>query len=171
MESRVMPKKNPSVRKKKAARRQSAGRSKSKNKTKGRAPSFDRKIAERWTPALVRDGWTPISECFLKYYSTLRPEITVQEAMFIVHLMMHKWDRKPPYPAFKTIAARMGCGHQAARGYARSLEKKKYLRREMRVNERNLFHLDGLFNALEERLVEEKKKAKAKQETEGRRDD
>lgn len=69
--------------------------------------------------------------------------------MLIIHLMLHKWTNEPPYPAFKTLAKRMGISDTAVRGHARSLEFKKYLKRQKRVNDTNLFYLEPLFDALE----------------------
>lgn len=68
--------------------------------------------------------------------------------MFVVHLMQYKWDEKAPFPAYKTIAQRMHVSVKTARRWAASLEKKGYLRREMRVAETNRFHLKGLIDAL-----------------------
>ena len=69
--------------------------------------------------------------------------------MFIIQLMRYKWDEKAPFPAFKTIARKMGVSDSAARGLARSLEKKGYLQRQMQVGQTNRFHLQKLFTALE----------------------
>lgn len=108
-----------------------------------------RDIAARWTPALIAGGFTPISDFFLDNYHRLSPPISHAEAMFIAHLMRHKWDASAPYPSLKSIAMKMGVSPQAARLYARNLEKKGYLRREMMVGETNRFHLPPLFQALE----------------------
>jgi DeoR/GlpR family transcriptional regulator of sugar metabolism len=62
--------------------------------------------------------------------------------------MQHKWDEKAPFPAYKTIARRMHVSSKTARRWAKSLEQKGYLRREMRVSETNRFHLKGLIDAL-----------------------
>lgn len=120
-----------------------------------------RDIAKRWTPALVKNGWTPVSDDFLKLYAELNPVITSSEAMFIVHLMLHKWDCEAPFPAFKTIAARMGLTEAQARTHARNLERKKYLRREMRVGETNRFHLEPLFKAVEAHQLRKEQMAAA----------
>lgn len=119
--------------------------------------------AERWTPQLVKGGWTPVSDFFLHYYHALSPPITHGEAMLIIQLMTHKWDKEPPFPAFKTLAKRMGIRPAQARALARSLEKKKYLERQKRVGQPNRFKLEPLFEKLEELRNQKIKELQASQ--------
>lgn len=120
-------------------------------------PTPDTKIAgitKRWTPELIRArGFTPISNYFLESYSTLRPAITMREAMFIVHLMSFKWDEKNPFPSFTKLSSQMGISLSAARAYGRSLEKKGYINRERREGATTVFDLQPLFDRLEARLA------------------
>ena len=109
----------------------------------------DRKPQDRWTPALIADGYTPVSNFFLEHYHNLMPEITHGEAMLIIQLMSFKWDADMPYPCFKTLANRMLLKDAQARSLARKLEKKGYLRRHIRINQPNRFDLNPLFEALE----------------------
>jgi hypothetical protein len=106
-------------------------------------------IAKRWTPTLVRSGWTPISTFFIDNYHRLEPTLTSLEAMLVVHLMRHKWDERHPHPSFATLARRMGVTATATRNHARSLEKKRYLNRILTQGESNQFDLTPLFYALE----------------------
>ena len=104
---------------------------------------------KRWAPSLKDDGWVPVSTFFLENYHRLKPfDLTYGEAMFLVHLMQHKWDENAPFPAYKTISNRMHVSAKSARRWAASLEQKGYLKREMRVGETNRFHLKGLMDAL-----------------------
>lgn len=112
-------------------------------------PQLARQVSSRWTPALVRDGFVPVADYFLANYSRLAPPITHSEAMFLIHVFRYKWDAAAPFPSFKAIASMMGVSVQSARAYARSLEQKKYLTREMRVGATNRFHFHLLFAALE----------------------
>src|SRR4051812_27140574 len=112
-----------------------------------------REVASRWTPALVGGGWTPISDFFLESYRKLNPPISNPEALFVIHLMRHKWDDQHPFPGFATIAKRMGISTTAARGHARALEGKGYLQRVMRIGTTNRFDLRPLFHALEKLLA------------------
>ena len=108
-----------------------------------------REVAARWTPALVAGGWTPISDFFLDNYHKLQPKITGPEVLLVLHLMRHKWDATAPFPALKTLAKRLGVSSTSVRNTARSLEAKKYLKRQMRIGSTNRFDLTPLFRALE----------------------
>ncbi len=109
-----------------------------------------RDVTRRWTEKLAKGGWTPVVQVFLEHYASLSPPITTPEAIFIIHLMSFKWDEKMPWPAFKTLAKRMGVSTTAVRNHARSLDVgKKYLVRHPRVGQPNLFDLKPLFVALE----------------------
>lgn len=94
-----------------------------------------------------------MSVFFLEHYSTLTPPLTNAEALFVIHLIRHKFDAEAPYPGFPTLARRMGVTPTAARGYARSLERKGYLKRESRTAQTNKFLLEPLFEALERILL------------------
>jgi DNA-binding MarR family transcriptional regulator len=94
-------------------------------------------------------GHVQISTFFLENYHRLKPyPLTYGEAMFIVHLMQHKWGVEAPYPGYKTLAKRMAVSDKTARRLAKSLQDKKYLVREIREARTNKFHLDKLINAL-----------------------
>lgn len=115
---------------------------------------------KRWASALKPDGFVPVSTFFLENYHRLKPfDLTYGEAMFVVHLMQHKWDENAPFPAYKTIAQRMRVSAKSARRLAASLEQKGYLKREMRVGVTNRFHSKGLMDA----LVKLKKRTKSKE--------
>jgi len=114
-----------------------------------------RSIASRWTASLAVHGWTPISDFFLDQYRQLG--ITNLEAMFIVHLVRHKWTAEMPFPGFKRLAKRMGMTPTAVRAHARSLEKKGLLRRVERSGKANLFDLRPLFEKLEQRILPQPK--------------
>lgn len=118
-------------------------------RTKKTPPAKTRTPADRWTKALVKNGWTPVSDEFLRLYGDLYPSISNGEAMFIIQLLSFKWDEKMPRPGFKTIAKRMGISDTQARTYARNLEKNAYLGRVSRVGQTNRFDLTPLFKALE----------------------
>lgn len=108
-------------------------------------------FAEMWAAELEDDGHVRISTFFLENYHRLKPySLTHGEAMFIVHLMQHKWGKDAPYPGYKMIAKRMGVSDKTARRLAKSLEDKKYLVREVRQANTNRFHLAKLMAALVE---------------------
>ena len=106
-------------------------------------------FAKKWAAELESDGHVQVSTFFLENYHRLKPySLTHGEAMFIVHLMQHKWGADAPYPGYKTIAKRMDVSDKTARRLAKSLEDKKYLVREVRQANTNRFHLTKLMSAL-----------------------
>jgi DNA-binding MarR family transcriptional regulator len=106
-------------------------------------------FAKMWAAELEDNGHVRISTFFLENYHRLKPySLTHGEAMFIVHLMQHKWGADAPYPGYKMIAKRMGVSDKTARRLAKSLEDKKYLVREVRQANTNRFHLTKLMGAL-----------------------
>ncbi len=112
-----------------------------------------KQVTDRWTPALIaKGGFTPISVFFLESYSSLPQPLSHAEALLVIHLMRHKFDKEAPYPGFKSLAKKMGVTPTAVRGYARSLETKGYLKRVMREAQTNKFQLEPLFKALEKLL-------------------
>jgi DNA-binding MarR family transcriptional regulator len=121
-------------------------------------------FAKQWAAELKADGHVRISCFFLENYHRLKPySLTHGEAMFVVHLMQHKWGEASPYPGYKTIAKRMGVSDKTARRLARSLEQKTYLIREVRQANTNRFHLTKLMTA----LVGLKKTAKPRKRSSG----
>jgi DNA-binding IclR family transcriptional regulator len=106
-------------------------------------------IAKRWTPTLVKSGFTPISNYFIENYHRLVPALTSLEAMLVIHLMRFKWDERHPHPTFGTLSRRMGVSPTATRNHARSLQKKRFLNRLSNDGGPNSFDLTPLFDALE----------------------
>lgn len=103
----------------------------------------------RWSPVLKKDGHVQISVFFLDNYHRLQPYgLTHGEAMFVVHLMQFKWGKDAPFPAYGTIAQKMGVTVKTARRLAASLQQKHYFWREFRTGATNRFHLDKLIGAL-----------------------
>ncbi len=100
----------------------------------------------------MKEGWTPVSESFLRLYGGMHPPISAGEAMFIIQLLSFKWDRSMPRPGLRTLAQRMGVSDTQVRSYARSLEKNGYLKRILRVGQTNRFDLGPLFAALGDEL-------------------
>ena len=112
-------------------------------------PRKQHHFAKRWAKELEEDGHVQISSFFLENYHRLKPyPLTHGEAMFVVHLMQHKWGVEAPYPGYKTLAKRMAVSDKTVRRLAKSLEEKKYLIREIREAQTNKFHLKKLIDAL-----------------------
>lgn len=109
---------------------------------------IDRDVASRWTPTLVEDGFTPISNYFLENYARLDEPLSAVEAMFVVHLMKFKWDRAHPFPKFALLASQMKMKESGVRACARKLQSKGCLVRRLRGRS-NEFDLTPLFTKLE----------------------
>lgn len=119
--------------------------------------SAKRKVGDRWTPAVAAGGWTPVCDYFLKNYHKL--EITHGGAMLVIHLISFKWDAEAPFPSLSRLAKYMGITPTSVRTHLRRLEKKGYLYRQMRTGTTNRFHLQGLFDALEKQMEEDREEA------------
>lgn len=116
-------------------------------------------IGKRWTEAIASDGFTPVPAAFLEHYAALG--ISSSEAMFLIHLLSHKWDKNNPFPGFARIAARMGMTETAVRGHARKLEKRNLLKRILRPGKSNEFDLKPLFQKLEEQRLKSPRKIRS----------
>ncbi len=114
---------------------------------RGRPSSVERSVADRWTPALAKGGWTPVVDVFLDFYH--RRGITPAQAMFIIHLMRYKWEKDPPYPRLAMIARQMGVTAATVRGHVRLLEGMGVLRRQYQDGKPTKYDLSPLFGQLE----------------------
>lgn len=120
--------------------------------------TVNRKLVNRWggNDALFTQGFVGVPVSFLRLYSKLRPyALTIGEAMFVVQLMAFKWNNQAPFPAYTTLADRLGTGDKMARRYAKALEEKGYLKRQKRSGRSNSFDLSPLFEALAKARDEE----------------
>ena len=119
-----------------------------------------RSFASRWKyERLFERGYLVVPTLFLRHYSQLKPyPLTSGETLFILHLMEFKWDSDAPFPAYKTLAARMGISDKMARRHAKSLQDKGYLKRRMRVGQTNRFDLNPLFDTVLKAVQRDKKK-------------
>ena len=120
-----------------------------------------RSHADRWKhPELLTAGYVPVPALFLRHYARLKPHsLTSGEALFVLHLMEFKWDKAAPFPAYKTLAVRMGVSPKMARRHAQSLEIKGLLRRIIRKGQTNRFDLAPLLDKLLEAVRAEERKA------------
>ena len=112
-----------------------------------------RGVATRWgtDKRILAEGFVAVPTVFLTGFKAIKPYgLTIAEALFVLELMVFKWDAKNPYPSYSTLAKRMGVSTVYARRLARSLETKGYLRRTMRKGETNQFNLQPLFERFAE---------------------
>lgn len=97
---------------------------------------------------MLLDGFVPVPSIFLRYLGAIRPHLTPTEALFILELMLYKWDERAPFPGLKTVAEQMGVSETYARKLARTLEKKGLVRRIWRTGTTNEYDLQPLFDKL-----------------------
>lgn len=118
-----------------------------------------RSYADRWKhPELVSDGYLVVPTAFLRHYSQLKPfSLSTGEALFVLHLMAFKWDENAPFPGYKILATRMGISDKMVRRYAKDLETKGFLRRQIRIGRTNRFDLTPLFDKLRDANREERR--------------
>lgn len=70
-------------------------------------------------------GFAPFCRILLDKYSSLN--ISMEEAMLIIHLMDYSWMGKNPFPSTRFFAEKTGKSEQTIRTYLRSLSYKGYL--------------------------------------------
>ena len=75
--------------------------------------------------SLVDMGFLPISRLFLTNYRKMN--ISMEEAMLILHLIDHSWAADTPFPSAEHFAKVTGKSGQTIRAYLRSLSFKGYL--------------------------------------------
>lgn len=98
-------------------------------------------------PILFNDGCLAIPCSLLHLYAHLKPyPLSAGEVLFVLHLMEHSRDGQ--MPSYKTLSSRMGVTHKMVRRYAKSLEDKSYMRRELRAGYISRLDLTPLFDAL-----------------------
>jgi DNA-binding MarR family transcriptional regulator len=126
-----------------------------------------RSIARRTTERLVSRGFCAVPSFFLKNYHRLPPavpggrQLTSTEAMFIIHLLDHKWDEQAPFPSLEMLSVRMGVTSRALRKAVAHLEACGLLERSPGPRRKNRYDLTKLFEALE-RIMDEDSAPRAK---------
>lgn len=113
--------------------------------------AVDRSFAARWKhPELFKNGYIPVPISLLKHYRNIKDGVglTPPELLFVLHLLEFKWTPARPFPSYARLAKNMGVGVKMARRYAKQLEDKGFLRREIRQGNTNQFDLEPLFDAL-----------------------
>jgi hypothetical protein len=71
-------------------------------------------------------GFAPFSRCFLQNYKKIN--ISMEEAMLVMHLLDHVWLGKESFPTVKLFANVTGKSEQTIRMYFRSLRFKGFLK-------------------------------------------
>ena len=103
---------------------------------------------------ILSRGFVPVARTFLLFAAHLRPDgVTPAEAMFVLQLMVHKWDERSPYPSYERLAVRMGVSTVYVRKLARTLDGKGFLKRtRVRGRTTMTFDLQPLFDRLAQHI-------------------
>jgi len=112
-------------------------------------------LAVRWGSfQLFDEGFVGIPAALLTRYAKLG--LSTGEFVFVLELMVFKWDEQAPFPSYNTLAQRMGITTEMTRRHAKSLETKGMLKRLRRVGQSNAFDLLPLTHTLKALLELEK---------------
>ncbi len=109
-----------------------------------------RSVAERWTPALARKGYTPLVAAFVEYACRRHSArsgglgLTPVQAMIVIQLMYHKWDRAMPRPAVGTLAVRLGVTETTIRSNLDALVRRRLLRKHLQPGRPSYYDLTPL---------------------------
>ena len=95
---------------------------------------------------LDEKGFAPFSRAFMQNYRHLN--ITMEEAMLIMHLLDHSWLGKKEFPSAKFFADVTGKSDQTIRMYLRSLSFKGYLTAVKNDKGRKTYDWSPLLEAL-----------------------
>jgi DNA-binding transcriptional regulator YhcF (GntR family) len=110
----------------------------------------DFRIAFRWggDTELFRDGFLVVPTRFLRGYTLAKSALTTSEAMLLLVIMTFKWSDEAPYPSYDRLGQIMGVSSRMIGRYAKSLEKKGYVRLTRRRGTSSTFDLDPLFRRI-----------------------
>jgi len=122
----------------------------------GSNPVVNQNLAVRWGSPLhaFDEGFVGVPAALLKRYAKLG--LSTGEIVFVLELMVFKWDEQAPFPSYHTLAQRMGITTEMTRRHAKSLESKGMLKRIQRTGQSNAFDLLPLTNTLEALLARER---------------
>jgi DNA-binding MarR family transcriptional regulator len=109
--------------------------------------STNHSLAARWgSLQLFDEGFVGVPASLVTRYAKLG--LSAGEFVFVLELMVFKWDEQAPFPSYHTLARRMGITTEMTRRHAKSLESKGMLKRLRRTGQSNVFDLLPLTNTL-----------------------
>ncbi|MDA0146718.1 helix-turn-helix domain-containing protein [Vibrio sp. RW] len=126
---------------------------------------------KKWGKTLMDSGWTAFPSVILEKQHALG--LTAMDINIILYLSTHWWEaERKPYPSKKTIAQALGVTPRTIQKRIAALEQLGFVEREYRPheikgNDTNIYHFNGLINESEpyaQEKIEEfeaNKKAKA----------
>ena len=131
--------------------------------------------ATRWTLELARRGYTPIVKAFVEHAGRRGGRkggglgLNPTQMMIVIQLMSFKRDIRMPFPAIKTIAARLGLSDTTVRTNLSALARRALIVKHMERGSTTSYDLSPLFRRLETLQAEaEARKATDKAEADAK---
>lgn len=110
--------------------------------------SQDDSFSDKWSSGIEDEGYVQFPNLLIKHQHDLG--ITSPELVFLLGLLVHKWDTRNPFPSLATVGTYSGKTRNTAQAAARSLENKGFILRVSRGgNETNEYDFNPLINRLE----------------------
>ena len=131
---------------------------------------------KKWTKPLMDAGWTALPSVIIENQRQL--DLSPLDVNIILYLASKWWTAEgKPYPSKTTMAKAMNVHPRTIQKHVAALEAAAYIRREERRSgtgsKPNIYHLDGLIEAVtpfaEEKLAEMEAKAAAAKRKQNRR--
>lgn len=131
---------------------------------------------KKWSKTLMDVGWTALPSVIIENQKQL--DLSPIDMNIVLYLASKWWTPEgKPFPSKKTMAKAMGLNPRTVQKHIASLEAANYIRREERRtptgSQTNIYHLDGLIEAVkpfaEEKMAEIKEKAEIKKVKQNRR--
>ena len=120
----------------------------------GSKPITNHSLAVRWgSTQLFEEGFVGVPAALVTRYAKLG--LSTAEFVFVLELMVFKWNEQAPFPNYSTLAKRMGITTEMTRRHAKSLESKGMLKRLRRTGQSNVFDLLPLTHTLRALLESE----------------
>ena len=120
----------------------------------GSNPVTNHSLAVRWGSAqLFDEGFVGVPAALLARYAKLG--LSTGAFVFVLELIVFKWNEQAPFPSYNTLAQRMGITTEMTRRHAKSLESKGMLKRIGHTGQNNSFDLLPLTNSLKKLLERE----------------
>lgn len=116
---------------------------------------FESTPAARWTDQLAARGYTPVVRAFVELACRRAGRkggglgLSPTQAMLIIQLISYKRDIRMPFPAIKTLAARLGVSDTTVRNNLDALARKKLIVKHLHRGFPTYYDLQPLFKQLE----------------------
>lgn len=121
---------------------------------------------KKWTPALMKAGWTVLPNIIFERQQVLG--LDPLDVNILLHIASYWWSEgSKPHPSKVTIAKAIGVAPRSVQRRIAAMEKDRLIRREERRISRtgsktNIYHLDGLIAAAKPYALEKIEEQKAK---------